>query len=313
MFELLLNYGNNKPASKPLANRVWSSLAPFGASGLQSTGAVVDGKCYIFGGRVISNNAARNTAYSWDGTTMTPLANMPVALIGASCAAIGNKIYIFGGSFALVSGQENKTVYVYDISTNTYSTAGTATFNTIVGSAAAVGTDIYIYGGLANQTESGFPPVFYKYDTLSSTFTQLPYHNGSAVYTTTLLPFDDKLYVYGGEITAPGAKDQTMRVFDTVQGTWSLITAPATIPSQRSISACKIGEEGILIVGGRLPDMQVTNETWYYSLADNTWSKLANMVAATSFNVLLTIDDRIFTFDGYNGSSVTLNGIFEFK
>lgn len=312
MFELFL-YTANGQGPRPILARSWSQIASFGGASMQSTGAYLNDLYYIFGGRVGISSTARQTAFKYNGTVATGIANMPAALCGPCCAVVNGKIYIFGGAYSLVNGNENKSVFAYDPVANTYATVGTAAFNTIVGTAVAVGTDVYIYGGLANQVESGFPKVFYRYDTVGNTWETLPYHDGPAVYTTTILAFGTDLYVYGGETDGSGGRDRTMRVFDTLTKTWHTIAAPALRPSGRSISACKIGEEGFLIVGGRLADNQISNETWYYDIALNTWTKCNPMVINTSFNTLLTNGEKIYTFDGYNGGSNTLNAIYEFK
>src|SRR5690606_35741925 len=121
---------------------------------------------------------------------ITPI---PIPLVGACSAIVGHDIFLIGGSTLLANGYENKDLYIYNTVTDTWRTGTPCPKNCIVGAAASIGTNIYVYGGLQNQTETNHPAQFLKYDTVEDTWSELPWHDGTGLYSMFMCSFGQKL------------------------------------------------------------------------------------------------------------------------
>lgn len=118
--------------------------------------------------------------------------DMPVKLFAASCAAYGNKLYIFGGV-----GESGylATVYEYNMSTNEISRKSDMPAKCAYGAIQILNDKIILLGG-ANET--GCLNTVYMYDVNSDRWTQktsmeVPRQN----FTTAQL--SGEIYVFGGE------------------------------------------------------------------------------------------------------------------
>lgn len=140
---------------------------------------------YLFGGTGGSTTAYK---YNVDSNTYTQLTNIPKGFQYSSAIVRAGKIYLFGGN---VQNSSN-FIYVYDISTNSYTSFGLSIpYHFYGGKAVLVNSNIYLFGG------NNAPTNAYKLDLISKTFTQLTniprkFQEGEAVF------FDDSIYLFGG-------------------------------------------------------------------------------------------------------------------
>lgn len=107
-----------------LVANTWTSIGTMPVTGLYYYKfATSGGKIYMFGGASSSGTVITNVAYVYDTVTAawTALANMPAAMRDVAAGAIGDTIYIAGGSTTYPTGLN--TLWKYSISGNTY-TAG---------------------------------------------------------------------------------------------------------------------------------------------------------------------------------------------
>lgn len=275
-----------------------------GQFSMQYAVAMVDNVGYIFGGRVGTSTTSRSPAYKFVDGQLTAIRNLPKALSAHAAVAIGRKIYLVGGCVALVNGQENKQVIIYDVDTDTYSTGTDCPVAAVLCSATAVGTDIYVYGGLSNQNETGNPALFYKYNTLTNTWTALPFHGGNPWYAASITAFGTKLYAYGGEYQNAGIHESDVRIFDTVAGTWSLVNITGLKPGGRSGHVVKYDSGHFVAIGGRTAAGVCSNEAWVFDINALTWAKLPNYPSNIGFQAMLLFGRTINVFDGYSGTGI---------
>jgi N-acetylneuraminic acid mutarotase len=146
------NYGTI--AYNPGTN-TYSSMAVYPGNGrFGHATAVYNDRIYSFGGVCACNSGGcyRAESYEFNPATNTWVqrANLPVGRYGHVAEAVGNKIYIIGGS---ISGNEySNTVMEYDPVANTYVTkASMPTGRTEMGSAVYNGK-IYVFGGSSNSS-----------------------------------------------------------------------------------------------------------------------------------------------------------------
>lgn len=312
MLELLL-----KPTTveaKPIYAKTWKRLQTFGSVQMMYAASVYNSKCYIFGGRIYPGSTSRKLSYVFDGTTVTPIADLPKTLFNHRAITVGNKILIFGGVSSLTNGAENMTMYWYDPVTNTYSTDGTIPVSMISFGAALHGDFIYAYGGnlAGGGAINSNTQQFYRYSLTNKTWEKLPFHNGTDVFSCNLFVYKDKLYTNGGITnSAVTTFDNTIRVYDPVSMTWSINTPINTGPTPRSMDGFQISN-GVYIYGGRTGASGGTTSCWYYNIDAMTWIQAKNSIDPTAYSLIVQLGDRIFTFDGWISSpSSTSSGIFE--
>lgn len=160
----------------------------------RGSGAIVGDTLYIFGGRTDSNYAASSTstdkvssyakAVNLSTQTVTTLTNLPVRKQYASVAAVNqDDIFIGGGcssykesgndaSYDYVNVTASNTVYMYHISTNTYTTMANLPDARTNSACIAIPeqSEVLIYSGI--KANGGF---FYNYETQTTRQTSAAY------------------------------------------------------------------------------------------------------------------------------------------
>ena len=185
---------------------------------LNSAGsAVVGSKLYLLGG--IAGNGLdklKKTICYFDMATEevgTVSATLPVPLYCMGCAAVGAKIYLFGGA-AYVGGAEVKqnAIYCFDTEANSVEELEVTLPNVLHSmTCAAVGTKIYILGGYG----STYVNTILCFDTETSSFVEVssqlpqPLRNGSCISMGTAI------YILGGRNS--NGDQNTIYRYDTVR------------------------------------------------------------------------------------------------
>ncbi len=123
-------------------------------------GVVMKNIFYVVGGRINGIANVRNTVFAMDLSDSSPKwiekATMPTARGGLSVAAVGSKIYAFGGEGerALVPNGVYDNLEVYDTISDSWETLPPMPFPRHGTSAASIGSRIYVPGG-GNITAAG--------------------------------------------------------------------------------------------------------------------------------------------------------------
>ena len=132
----------------------WTVLAPMNTARAGFPLVEVGNALYAIGGRTGPGGPCSGGAmssverYDIDTNVWTPVAPMPSALSDRAAAAVGGKIYVFGGCSGFFSGFTNSTD-VYDPVTDTWSTAPADMPTARAGmyGIATKGDAIYVIGG----------------------------------------------------------------------------------------------------------------------------------------------------------------------
>lgn len=169
---------------------------PIGTKGMAA--AAVGSKIFLFGGKTSETAGTYNyatTIFVFDTKTET-LTKLTKALPQKACdiaaAAIGTKIYLFGGAYGSSSSKYLSTIQVFDTGIYSLETLETALQEPMFGiAAAAVGQKVYLFGG---NTQSAIRLFDTETGALSTLTTTLPtgcrYIGASAVGTV--------IYLFGG-------------------------------------------------------------------------------------------------------------------
>ncbi len=173
-----------------------------------SAGAVYNGSLYLFGGRTVPSDegslSAKTRVFDISSGTFSAGPDLPYALEQAAAAAVGDRIYIFGGSTLTGPDYMNKNVIIFDPGASSF-TQGTAMPYPVYGPAAvSYGTSVLVDSGYyifysAKMGGFGGGPLNYVqiYDTQSGTFSLIPRPYGKLNHNTTVI--GTRLYSAAGE------------------------------------------------------------------------------------------------------------------
>ena len=238
------------------------------------------------------NKVSIATQFNTTNSFQTNIAKLPNAAFAMGTAAVGTKIYLFGGSGK--SGSKLNTIQVLNTETNVISTlSATLPAGAYIGTA-AVGTKIYLFGGQdssnnALNTIQVFNTETNVISTLSATVSKVAMGIGAAAVGT-------KIYLFGG---ANGTgRYNTIQVFNTETNTIS--TLSATLPAGAySIGTAAVGTK-IYLFGGQgsnsLNTIQVFDtETNTISTLSVTLPKAANGMGTAA------VGTKIYLFGGSDG------------
>ena len=203
-------------------------------------------------------------------------------------ARVGSMVYLFGGD---VTSSAPNYAYKYNLADNTWGKMSNMPFKSNYNPAVTVGTDIYIGGAWNTQT-------FYKFDTLTETYTQLA--NAPAVMSGAyLVQVGDYIYQIGGEKL--GTK---MYKYSIINNKWTLLSVSSPQPLNGT-SVFAIGTD-IYLVSSRC----YTSSTGYFPSPNNyvfdttteTFRTLAS-ITPNNFQVLASsINDNVAYLIGGDSS-----------
>ena len=116
---------------------------------------------------------------------------LPSSIYGIGAAAVGTKIYLFGG----YGGGTKSTIQVFDTTNNTIQTLSTTLASGAgeIGTA-AVGTKIYLFGGNGSSALS----TIQVFDTTNNTIQTLSTTLPLAIYAMGTAAVGTKIYLFGG-------------------------------------------------------------------------------------------------------------------
>ena len=218
---------------------------------------------------------------SGDTITYTKMTNIPYSFKSGSAVAIGNDIYILGGSDNI-----RKYNYKYDTTTDTYTQMTNIPYEFYNGSATSIGTDIYILG--SDLYNTSYAKNNYKYDTLTDTYTRRAYIPYNFSYGSSVSIGTD-IYLLGGS-----AYKKYNYKYDTTTNTYTKMT---DIPYDFSSgSAVAIGSDIYLL--GWTSDGK-------YDTTTNTYTKMTDIPYTFNQGSATSIGTDIYILgSGYNTNSV---------
>lgn len=245
----------------------------------------------------------------------TYIAALPEKRIYAASAAVGTRIYLFGGS-SNATPNDLDSIRVFDTETKTISsldvTLPKALYHT---SAAAVGTKIYLFGGRdADDTVQNSIHVF---DTETNTISTLDVTMVAESYGSSAVAVGTKIYVFGGAYIY----NKKVRVlsyvhmFDTELG--EIFRLNVRIPTaQRHMAAAAAGTKIYLLGGYYQYDSEpsVYRDTIYaFDTETYTFSTLSTTLPnPLYFMAAAAAGTKIYLFGGYTGTTTMSTEIISF-
>ena len=222
--------------------------------------------------------------------------NLTAGEYGIGCAAVGTKVYYFGGHL------KNGSIRYLDTETNTLTTL-TATLPqkaTSVG-CAAVGTKIYVFGGLSGNSNTN---KIYCFDTETNEITDTNTTFPTARQKVQCVPIDGQIYILAGSGFSGTLAEYPVYCYDPTTNTVS--TMPFTI-SNRLMSGKAVGVGHRIYVFGNFYYL----DAQCVDLDTNTVTTLSTLPEGCYRAETVVVDNLIYFLGGVSkeNESVFLDGI----
>jgi len=248
--------------------------------------AKANGIIYAIGGR---DGVALQKVEAYDPNTNTlvpwiPRAPLPAAReLPNGAAVINGKIYVPGG---LTSLGPTKSLYVYTVASNSWTTKASMPIRSHGGAAAAIDGKLWVIATPAG--EGGFytnETRLFRYDPATDTWSErepAPHHHHRAAVGV----INGKIYVAGGmtktlrnEVTYEYEPETfaELDVYDPATNVW---TTKARMPTARWGAAGGVIDGKLYVAGGRGTGPSPLTTMEMYDPATNSWAVRAKMLTA---------------------------------
>lgn len=216
--------------------------------------------------------------------------NMPATRYQMAAASYKNKIYVMGGYNAV------KTLYVYDIKTNTWETKKEMITGRYGLDSVTVGDKIYAIGGYNNLTTNEM------YDIKTDTWvTKTAMTTGREYFSSGVVGTD--IYCIGG--SGATAYATTNEMYDTITDTWS---SKATMTVGKYGHSCGAIGNIVYAVGGYTGSIVKTN--YAYDTTTDTWTTKTAVTAGRRYATAEVVDGLLYYIGGENASSTYYKTIY---
>ena len=207
----------------------------------------VDGKVYVVGGIVHDADGGWNDTIFASCEMFDPATNewstipdMKIAREGCAACAIGNKLYVIGGSN--YDDGCLSSVEVFDTITKKWSSLPNMITKRDGCAAVTVGNNIYVFGGAGNDVHLSKAEV---YDATTQEWTELSEMKEKRS-SCTATAVGNRIYIVGGYYCF--TVYSSCAVFDTFTNTWSY-SIPDMKENKRGCEAVTVGPK-IYVMGG---------------------------------------------------------------
>jgi N-acetylneuraminic acid mutarotase len=233
------------------------------------------------------------------GTTSVLPMKLPLPLSRVACAAVGSKIYTFGGN--AINGSVD-AIYCIDTVEETLTTSPTTLNRKQSGKACvAVGNKIYVYGG-EYPGFTTYDDSMYCFDTETE---QLSYVCAigigmSGMLDSSLVAVGDKVYVLGGDAAHNGIVGYIWCV-DTTTNAYT--TLPVSIPTGVRSAGCKAIGANIFICGG-FNGSSAQKKVYILNTVTKTISQMPFQLPFGNYGMgCAYVDGVVYLLGGYNGNA----------
>lgn len=235
-------------------------------------------------------------------------ANLPVSILDAAGAAIGDKMYVVGGKN---SNGHLTSLWIYNASTNSWS-QGANLPGVGVENAAVVAHNgqLYVFGG-STEPFSGAVSNAAVYNPGSNSWTSLP-NMPTARGGATAQVINGVIYVAGG-MNGSGASLATVEAYTPASGTWQTVTP---LQTRRDNPGSAVLNNELYVFGGRIrnADGSTIDPTLVsmekYSPATGTWTGQTPMPTGRRAMAVGTANGRIQVIGGEQNPD-SPSGVFE--
>ena len=275
------------------------------------------GKLWVKTAEPLSVEVKLNADVTGNDGLLSGIAAIPTAAYGIGTAAVGTKVYLFGGRIGTDSksyDSYSSTICVFDTETGTVETLSTALPNRAEGiAAAAVGTKIYLFGGFYYSSSSGKvdSSVIRVFDTETGTVETLSTALPKGAYNMGVAAVGTKIYLFGGYNTY-STYLTTICVFNTETGT--IETLSTALPNRaEGIAAAAVGTK-IYLFGGCSYDGSTIylSAIRVFNTETGTIETLSTALPEGAYNMgAAAVGTKIYLFGGYGGQYLSAIRVFD--
>lgn len=235
--------------------------------------------------------------------------SLPSNVYQSCAAAVGKKIYVFGGS----SSYSDK-VYVYDTETNGIEQSSATLPSAVNGAAcAAIGKRIYIFGGRSTSGANGKSAAILVFDTETSTFETLSIQLPADRYRATAAAVGNKIYIFGGSNYNSGEQaNSTVYLFNAES---NAITSLTTRLPTKAYSAAAVAVGSKIYVFGGYDGTTYLDTISVFDTETQTLAALEDVKLPIASQQMegAAVGSVIYLFGGRISSSGSLNTIVRFN
>lgn len=190
----------------------WKTKAPMPTARVYHTSCVVNGKIYVIGGGIGTDNIYRTVEeYDPETDTWTTKADMPTPRACFTCSALNGKIYAIGGVLDFPFKTLTGSVEEYDPATDTWTQKTDMPIARDFHAACAVDDKIYVMGGFVSNSYS-ISNTIEEYDPSTDTWTsKFPMPVARIEFPACTV--NGKIYIMGG-LTRAKNRYAEMYVYD---------------------------------------------------------------------------------------------------
>jgi N-acetylneuraminic acid mutarotase len=295
-----------------ITNNTWSTGRDIPITLSQHTATLYQDKIYVIGGY---NGKTLNTMYIYDiaSDTWSQGINVPTIVRMHTATLYQDKIYVIGGFANTLDNITNyNTVYIYNITNNTWS-QGTNVVKGIRNHTATLYQDkIYVIGG---QTSTTYFNTTYIYDIPNNTWSRSMNVPTPISRHATIL-YHNHIYNVGGRTTnevclktvytySLGYDISDIHVNTPkktiVEGEMGEIEYKANIPIAVRSHTTTLYQDKIYVIGGY--NGKTLNTMYIYDIASDTWSQGANVPKIIFLHTATLYQDKIYVIGGYDGTT----------
>lgn len=201
-------------------------------------------------------------------TPIARKANMTTARHYAASSAIGNKLYVSGGSS---NGTLQSALQVYDVTNNSWSILAAMPATLYSHDMAAYNGKLYSIGGIKAGAVS---TINYRYDTSTNTWSTMTAMS-TARQGAMAAVVGGKIHIIGGSTNVNGTAFTTSHeVYDIAGNSWS---TAAALPTARGYAGIAVVGGKIHVMGGNIAGITTVATHDVYDTSTNTWSSAADL------------------------------------
>lgn len=276
------------------------------------------GKVYIFGGRNPStDDAFFNDIWEFSNGDWEEIndANPPAGVEGHAATVVDDKMYVFGGRGE--DGVPRNTLHEFDFATNTWAqvnAGGELPVGTVFATMTTVENKIYLHGGFDT---TGRPDFFMReFDPATNTWSKKAIDSFAGRFGHSSFVRNGEIYNFMGT-DRNGNTTDLISIYTVATDTFRYDSiSTGEFPVSRSYQAMAENGDSLFMFGGLLQDKTISNETWEFNFATNSWSKredtLTPFFNATAAFVNNSRAGDAFVFGGETDGGQVLNKTFQY-
>jgi N-acetylneuraminic acid mutarotase len=288
-------------------DNTWTALAPLPAA-RDAASAVTDGTyIYILGGWDSIGNAT-NTMYRYNPSmnTYQVMASYSQVTAGQAAVYLNGKIYRIGGCTTVACDPTTASMEVYNVGSNSWTTAASLLTPGAWQMAVAHAGYIYAAGGVDASTSS---MKTYRYNPAINTWSDSAIADLSVGRWGSASDFSDGRWVLAGGYVNDAVSASTI-AWDPSTGGWSVL--PDMLQAQARTRGATVGA-AFYMVGGRKPgdfytgstDIQRYLEVPCQACESTGWVRAANYPQSIVRYGFGQVGDEFYIFGGVNNGSMT--------